>query len=110
MCKTKRRNSRTFFALLERCLSFSRASRPGVRRYEGHGGDVSHAVDFVLQNFSETNRLWVRMQNQGPSKERKRRSKAASARGEWSLLTCGRDFGNDKSSKVRVARGFPEDA
>ena len=43
--------------------------------YEGHGGDVSDAVDFVLQNFSETNRLWVRMQNQGPSKERKRREK-----------------------------------
>lgn len=45
-------------------------------KFEGQsGGDVSHAVDFVLRNFSETNRLWVRMQNQGPSKERKRREK-----------------------------------
>ncbi|KAH8098422.1 hypothetical protein JL720_1365 [Aureococcus anophagefferens] len=43
--------------------------------YEGHGGDVSDAVDFVLQNFSETNRLWVRMQNQGAKNERKRREK-----------------------------------
>ncbi|KAJ1448596.1 vacuolar protein sorting-associated protein 35 [Pelagophyceae sp. CCMP2097] len=43
--------------------------------YEGHGGDVSHAVDFVLLNFSETNRLWVRMQNQGAQKDRKRREK-----------------------------------
>lgn len=44
-------------------------------KFEGSGGDVTHAIDFVLRNFSETNRLWVRMQNQGPSKERKRREK-----------------------------------
>jgi len=45
-------------------------------KFEGRaGGDVSHAVDFILRNFSETNRLWVRMQNQGPTKEKKRREK-----------------------------------
>mmetsp|Transcript_15259 Transcript_15259/g.22918 ORF Transcript_15259/g.22918 Transcript_15259/m.22918 type:complete len:880 (-) Transcript_15259:6716-9355(-) len=45
-------------------------------KFEGRaGGNVTHAVDFILRNFSETNRLWVRMQNQGPSKERKRREK-----------------------------------
>jgi len=43
--------------------------------FEGTGGDVSHAVDFVLQNFSEANRLWVRMQNQGAKHERKKREK-----------------------------------
>jgi len=43
--------------------------------FEGDGGDVSHAVDFVLRNFGETNRLWVRMQNQGPTKDKKRREK-----------------------------------
>ena len=36
---------------------------------------MSHAVDFVLRNFGETNRLWVRMQNQGPTKDKKRREK-----------------------------------
>ena len=42
-------------------------------KFEGDGGDVSHAVDFILRNFGETNRLWVRMQNQGPASQKKRR-------------------------------------
>jgi len=29
--------------------------------YEGQGGTVQDAYEFVLQNFSEANRLWVRM-------------------------------------------------
>ena len=41
--------------------------------FERDGGDVSHAVDFILRNFGETNRLWVRMQNQGPASQKKRR-------------------------------------
>jgi vacuolar protein sorting-associated protein 35 len=45
--------------------------------YEGEGGDITDAIDFVLQNFCEMNRLWVRMQRQGSSKakRRKRREK-----------------------------------
>jgi len=40
------------------------------------GGDVTDAYDFVLQNFREMNRLWVRLQHMGGSKEtRKRREK-----------------------------------
>lgn len=31
--------------------------------YEGEGGDVTDAIDFILQNLSEMNRLWVRMQH-----------------------------------------------
>lgn len=31
--------------------------------YEGEGGDVNDAIDFLLQNLSEMNRLWVRMQH-----------------------------------------------
>ncbi|GMH03284.1 hypothetical protein Nepgr_005123 [Nepenthes gracilis] len=34
--------------------------------YEGDGDTVMDAVDFVLQNFTEMNKLWVRMQHQGP--------------------------------------------
>jgi len=29
--------------------------------YEGDGGDVNDAIDFILQNMSEMNRLWVRL-------------------------------------------------
>ena len=32
--------------------------------YEGEGGDVHDALDFLLQNFTEMNKLWVRMQHQ----------------------------------------------
>jgi vacuolar protein sorting-associated protein 35 len=31
--------------------------------YEGEGGDVNDAIEFILQNLSEMNRLWVRMQH-----------------------------------------------
>nr|XP_016497860.1 PREDICTED: vacuolar protein sorting-associated protein 35B-like [Nicotiana tabacum] len=34
--------------------------------YEGEGDTVMDAVDFVLQNFTEMNKLWVRMQHHGP--------------------------------------------
>ena len=33
------------------------------------------AVEFVLQNFTEMNKLWVRMQHQGPVREREAREK-----------------------------------
>jgi vacuolar protein sorting-associated protein 35 len=45
-------------------------------QYEGVGGDVTDAYEFVLQNFAEMNRLWVRLQHMGGSKEtRKKREK-----------------------------------
>ena len=32
--------------------------------YEGtENGDVTDAIDFILQNMSEMNRLWVRLQH-----------------------------------------------
>ncbi|MCI07824.1 vacuolar protein sorting-associated protein 35A-like, partial [Trifolium medium] len=39
---------------------------------------VSDAVEFVLQNFTEMNKLWVRMQHQGPSREKEKREKERS--------------------------------
>mmetsp|Transcript_11276 Transcript_11276/g.32441 ORF Transcript_11276/g.32441 Transcript_11276/m.32441 type:complete len:802 (-) Transcript_11276:509-2914(-) len=47
----------------------------GSEYCDNKGGTVQDAIDFIIQNFSETNRLWVRMQTQGPSKDRKRREK-----------------------------------
>eukprot|EP01042_Synura_sphagnicola_P033558 gene33558-43091_t len=43
--------------------------------YEGIGGNVHDAISFLLKNFTEANRLWVRLQTQGSSKERKKREK-----------------------------------
>lgn len=43
--------------------------------YHGHGGTLNDAIEFILQNFGEMNRLWVRMQHQGPVRQRKRRER-----------------------------------
>ena len=32
--------------------------------YEGEGGSVDDSVEFVLENFIEANKLWVRMHGQ----------------------------------------------
>jgi hypothetical protein len=36
-------------------------------------GTVMDSVDFILLNFAEMNKLWVRMQHQGHSRDRERR-------------------------------------
>lgn len=41
--------------------------------YEGFGGGVEDAIDFILQNFVEMNKLWVRMQHQGSVADRAKR-------------------------------------
>ncbi|XP_055917939.1 vacuolar protein sorting-associated protein 35 [Eupeodes corollae] len=38
-------------------------------------GNVLDAIEFVLMNFAEMNKLWVRMQHQGHSSEKTRREK-----------------------------------
>ncbi|XP_070303476.1 vacuolar protein sorting-associated protein 35-like [Salvelinus sp. IW2-2015] len=38
-------------------------------------GDINDSIDFVLLNFAEMNKLWVRMQHQGHSREREKREK-----------------------------------
>lgn len=43
--------------------------------YLGEGGTVEDSCTFLLQNFIETNRLWVRLQTQGAAKEKKKREK-----------------------------------
>jgi len=42
---------------------------------ENGGGDILDCVDFILQNFTEMNKLWVRMQHQGTSRDRARRER-----------------------------------
>ena len=41
--------------------------------YEGEGGDTSDAVGFILQNMSEMNRLWVRLQYLSSNKDKDQR-------------------------------------
>jgi len=43
--------------------------------YEGDGGDINDAFDFIFSNFDESNRLWVRIQHQGPQKDKTKREK-----------------------------------
>jgi len=43
--------------------------------YEGAGGTIEDAVSFVLSNFAEMNKLWVRMQHQGPVRDREARER-----------------------------------
>jgi vacuolar protein sorting-associated protein 35 len=37
------------------------------------GGSVRDSIEFVLQNFTEMNKLWVRLQHHGPVSERANR-------------------------------------
>jgi len=43
--------------------------------FEGEGGGVKDSVHFIPQNFTEMNKLWVRMQHQGPVRDKVRREK-----------------------------------
>ncbi|EGG15756.1 vacuolar sorting protein 35 [Cavenderia fasciculata] len=37
------------------------------------GGSVYDSIEFIIQNFTETNKLWVRMQHQAPNRDKDRR-------------------------------------
>ncbi|KAG0474007.1 hypothetical protein HPP92_015864 [Vanilla planifolia] len=52
------------------------ATQKGMVARDGDG--VIDAVEFVLQNFTEMNKLWVRMQHQGPVREKEKREKERS--------------------------------
>ncbi|XP_026396354.1 vacuolar protein sorting-associated protein 35B-like [Papaver somniferum] len=54
----------------------SRDKLPDIgSEYEGDADTGMDAVEFVLQNFTEMNKLWVRMQHQGPAREKEKREK-----------------------------------
>lgn len=42
---------------------------------EDHPGTVQDSIDFILLNFAEMNKLWVRMQHQGHTREKDKREK-----------------------------------
>jgi len=47
----------------------------GSEYEEMDGGNIDDAVEFVLANFEESNRLWVRIQHQGPQRDKAKREK-----------------------------------
>jgi vacuolar protein sorting-associated protein 35 len=42
---------------------------------DGPEGNLQDSINFVLTNFVEMNKLWVRLQHQGPSRDRDQRTK-----------------------------------
>ncbi|KKK23634.1 hypothetical protein AOCH_002767 [Aspergillus ochraceoroseus] len=40
---------------------------------DGPEGNLQDSINFILTNFVEMNKLWVRLQHQGPSREREKR-------------------------------------
>lgn len=53
------------------CIQVSRGLLPDAgSEYEGEGGSTTDALDFLLLNFTEMNKLWVRMQHQGSSRDK----------------------------------------
>lgn len=42
---------------------------------EYEGGIISDSIDFILLNFSEMNKLWVRMQHQGHTRNKEKRER-----------------------------------
>ena len=43
--------------------------------YEGEGSTVKDSIEFILQNFGEMNKLWVRLQHQGAVRDKAKREK-----------------------------------
>ncbi|KAK4788433.1 hypothetical protein SAY86_019752 [Trapa natans] len=57
----------------------SRDKLPDIgSEYEGDADTIMDSMEFVLQNFTEMNKLWVRMQHQGPARDKEKREKERS--------------------------------
>ena len=54
--------------------------------YEGVGGTVQDAYNFILLNFAETNRLWVRLQTQKENSQGKNKKKREAERQDLRIL------------------------
>eukprot|EP00741_Cyanophora_paradoxa_P007085 tig00001086_g6856.t1 len=66
---------RSYLSQLTKDKLPDRAPGQAGNEYEGEGGSVKDSIEFVLSNFLEMNKLWVRMQHQGPLREREKRER-----------------------------------
>ncbi|KDR18449.1 vacuolar protein sorting-associated protein 35 [Zootermopsis nevadensis] len=75
MCRGVQHPLRGLF-LRNYLLQCTRNVLPDVAEPEDESeGSVKDSIDFVLMNFAEMNKLWVRMQHQGHSRDRERRER-----------------------------------
>ncbi|XP_057424429.1 vacuolar protein sorting-associated protein 35B-like [Lotus japonicus] len=76
MCRSVQHPIRGLF-LRSYLSQISRDKLPDIgSEYEGGDSNgVMDAVEFVLQNFTEMNKLWVRLQHQGPGRIRDKKEK-----------------------------------
>lgn len=75
MCRGVQHPLRGLF-LRSYLLQCTRNILPDTINMEAKGeGTVYDSIDFVLMNFAEMNKLWVRMQHQGHSSEKQQREK-----------------------------------
>ncbi|XP_044744598.1 vacuolar protein sorting-associated protein 35 isoform X2 [Coccinella septempunctata] len=76
MCRGVQHPLRGLF-LRNYLLQCTRNVLPDCAEEEGDvlEGTIKDSIDFVLMNFAEMNKLWVRMQHQGHSRERQHREK-----------------------------------
>ncbi|KAL0016953.1 hypothetical protein SO802_004022 [Lithocarpus litseifolius] len=78
MCRGVQHPIRGLF-LRSYLAQISRDKLPDIgSEYEGDADSVVDAVEFVLQNFTEMNKLWVRLQHQGPGRVREKLEKERS--------------------------------
>ncbi|XP_022769203.1 vacuolar protein sorting-associated protein 35B-like isoform X3 [Durio zibethinus] len=78
MCRGVQHPIRGLF-LRSYLAQISRDKLPDIgSEYEGDADTVMDAVEFVLQNFTEMNKLWVQMQHQGPGRFREKQEKERS--------------------------------
>ncbi|GBP67423.1 Vacuolar protein sorting-associated protein 35 [Eumeta japonica] len=78
MCRGVQHPLRGLF-LRNYLLQCTRNVLPDVAEAENENeGTVRDAIDFVLMNFAEMNKLWVRMQHQGHSRDKERRERERS--------------------------------
>ncbi|KAM3719291.1 Vacuolar protein sorting-associated protein [Dirofilaria immitis] len=75
MCRGVQHPLRGLF-LRNYLLQCTRNLLPDVEESDNNDhGDVRDAIDFIMMNFAEMNKLWVRMQHQGPSREKDKRER-----------------------------------
>ncbi|CAH2064400.1 unnamed protein product [Thlaspi arvense] len=75
MCRAVQHPLRGLF-LRSYLAQVTRDKLPGIgSALEGDADTHMDALEFVLQNFTEMNKLWVRMQQQGPAREKEKRER-----------------------------------
>ncbi|XP_077983360.1 vacuolar protein sorting-associated protein 35-like [Glandiceps talaboti] len=74
MCRGVQHPLRGLF-LRNYLLQCTRNILPDCEDPEEIGGNIKDSIDFILLNFSEMNKLWVRMQHQGHTRDREKREK-----------------------------------